>query len=63
MGDAPTRARARLPLGFVIGALALLVATPFITSRRVAGIRERVTDATNEARILLSEFEALAEDR
>ena len=63
-GDPATQGpRAWLPLGFVIGALALLVATPFITSRRVARIRERVTDVTNEARILLSEFEgAFAEE-
>ena len=59
----PMRSRAWLPLGFVIGALALLVAAPFITSWRVASIRRRVIDVTNEARVLESEFEgAFAEE-
>jgi signal transduction histidine kinase len=41
----------------------LLLVTPFVTSRRVAHIRVNVVDLTNEARILVSEFEgAFAEE-
>ena len=54
----PMRLRAWLSLGFVIGALALLVAAPFVTSWRVASIRRRVIDVTNRAEVLESEFEA-----
>jgi signal transduction histidine kinase len=55
--------RAWLPFVFVVGSLVLLLVTPFITSRRVAHIRENVVDLTNEARILVSEFEgAFAEE-
>ena len=59
----PTRPRAWLPIGFVIGALALLVAAPFITTWRITSIRHRLIDVTNDARVLNSEFESsLAEE-
>ena len=59
----PKRSRTWLPLGFVVGALALLVVAQYITNWRVASIRRRVIDVTNEARIIESEFEgALAEE-
>ena len=58
-----TGPRAWLPLAFVVGSLVLLLVTPFITGRRVANIRVNVVDLTNEARILVSEFEgAFAEE-
>lgn len=47
-----------LPFGFVIVALVLLLATPIITSRVVGRIRTHVFDVADEARILVSSFEA-----
>jgi Osmosensitive K+ channel histidine kinase len=55
--------RAWLPLGFVLGALLLLLVTPFVINRISDGIRIRRLDVTNEARVFLSEFEgAFAEE-
>ena len=51
-----------LPLGFVIGTLLLMLATPFIIRRAGEGIRHGL-NVSGEARMLLSEFEgAFAEE-
>src|SRR5215467_4348857 len=50
--------RAWVPLVFVAVALVLLLGTPVVVSRRVRKLREDVTDVADQARLLLSEFQA-----
>lgn len=50
--------RAWLPLGFVVVALILLLGTPLVVSYRIRRVRNDLSDVADEARLLLSEFEA-----
>jgi signal transduction histidine kinase len=55
--------RAWLPFAFVMASLVLLLAGPFIASRRLAHIRATVVDVVNDARVVAGEFEgAFAEE-
>jgi len=50
--------RAWVPLVFVAVALVLLLGTPLVVSRQVRKLREDVTDVADQARLLVSEFQA-----
>jgi signal transduction histidine kinase len=50
--------RAWVPLVFVAVALVLLLGTPLVVSRRVRKLREDLTDVADQARLLVSDFEA-----
>jgi signal transduction histidine kinase len=47
-----------LPLGFVVVALILLLGTPLVVSYRVRQVRNNLSDVADEARLVVSEFQA-----
>lgn len=50
--------RAWVPLVFVAVALVLLLGTPLVVSRRVRRLRDELIDVADQARLLVSDFEA-----
>jgi signal transduction histidine kinase len=50
--------QAWLPLGFVVVALILLLGTPLVVSYRVHQVRSNLSDVADEARLVVSEFQA-----
>src|SRR5262252_4275980 len=50
--------RAWVPLVFVAVALVLLLGTPLVVSRRVRKLREDLIDVADQARLVVSDFEA-----